>query len=61
MGTSFETVRKLCSNSKVLEGFSMQGGVERDGQYLVIKGEKASEAEVKVKEWLQSINVTSER
>jgi flavodoxin len=57
VGTSFETVKELCKNSKVLEGFTMQGGVERDGQLLVIKDEKATEAETKVKKWLQKIKV----
>ena len=57
VGTSFETVKELCKNSKVLEGFEMKGGVERDGQYLVIKDEKAKEAETNVKEWLHKIKV----
>jgi hypothetical protein len=35
----------------------MKGGVERDGQYLVIKDEKAKEAETKVKKWLQKIKM----
>ena len=58
IGSSFETVKELCKKSTVLEGFTMQGGVERDGVYFVIKDEKAKEAEVKVKEWLQRIKVT---
>jgi flavodoxin len=57
VGSSFETVEGLCPNSKVLEGFEMKGGVERDGVYFVIKGEKAIEAAVKVKDWLQKIKV----
>lgn len=61
VGSSFETVKKLCANSTVVEGFSIQGGIERDGQYLVIKGQKANEAESKVKKWLQTIKATSER
>src|SRR5688572_20597212 len=46
-GSSFQTVKELCPNSKVLEGFTMRGGSERDRQYLVIKGKKANEAETK--------------
>ena len=57
VGSSFETVKEFCLNSKILEGFTTKGGVERDGQYLVIKGEKAKEAEADVKRWLQKINV----
>jgi len=40
-----------------LEGFEMKGGVERDGVYFVIKGEKAKEAETNVKKWLHKIKV----
>jgi len=57
VGSGFRTVKELCPDSKVLEGFEMKGGVERDGQYLVIKDEKAKEAETKVKKWLQKIKM----
>ena len=57
VGTSFETVKELCKTSKVLEGFTMKGGVERDGVYFVIKDEKRKEAETKVKQWLQTIKM----
>src|SRR5437016_11300894 len=43
-GSSFQTVRELCPQSTVLQGFSTRGGSERDGQYLVIKHERAEEA-----------------
>jgi flavodoxin len=57
IGSSFETVKDLSKNSRVLEGFTMQGGIERDGVYFVIKDEKAKEAENKVKQWLQNIKL----
>jgi hypothetical protein len=38
VGSSFQTVKELCPSSRVLEGFSITGGVERDGVYFVIKG-----------------------
>lgn len=57
VGSSFQTVKELCANSKVLKGFSVTGGVERDGVYFVIKGEKAKEAEAEIKRWLQKIKV----
>ena len=57
IGSSFETVRQLCPNSKVLEGFEMKGGVERDGILLAIKDEKAKEAEANVKIWLQKLQL----
>jgi len=56
-GSSFLTVKELCPNSKLLEGFTVKGGAERDGQYLVIKDEKAKEAEAEVKKWLRKIKV----
>src|SRR6266487_5554404 len=57
VGNGFQTVKELCKNSKVLEGFSIRGGVERDSVYFVIKGEKAKEAETEVKKLLQKIEV----
>lgn len=57
IGSTFETVKELCPNSKVLEGFSMKGGVERDGVLLAIKDEKRRMAENEVKAWLQKLNL----
>lgn len=57
VGSSFETVKELCPNSTVLEGFSTKGGVERDGIYLAIKGERAKEVEDNVKKWLRKIGI----
>jgi flavodoxin len=61
IGSSFETVKQLCPNSTVLEGFSTKGGIERDGQYLAIKDERAKQVEIEVKRWLKKIKITSER
>lgn len=60
VGSGFETVVELCPESKVLEGFEIKGGVERDGVYFVIKDEKAKEAETKVRRWLQKIKVVKD-
>ena len=60
VGTGFQTVKELCPGSKVLEGFEIKGGIERDGVYFVIKDEKAKEAETKVKSWLQKIKIVKE-
>jgi len=57
VGTGFQTVKELCPNSKILEGFSTTGGIERDGKLLVIKDEKATEAASEVKKWLQKIKL----
>jgi hypothetical protein len=40
-----------------LEGFSIKGGVERNGVYFVMKGEKEKKAETEVKKWLQRIGL----
>ena len=56
-GSGFQTVKELCLDSKVLEGFSITGGVERDGIYFVIKGEKAKEADAEVRKGLRIIKV----
>lgn len=55
IGSSFDQVRQLCPNSKVLEGIAIKGGVERDGILFVMEGEKEKEAKKQVKRWLQRI------
>ena len=57
VGSGFKTVKELCPGSKVLSGFEIKGGVERDGILLVIKDEKASEADQEVKKWLRKIKL----
>lgn len=58
-GSSFQTVRELCRQCTVLEGFVTRGGVERDGQYLVITGARAEQAEKEVERWLKGIGFVS--
>jgi flavodoxin len=60
VGSGFQSVKELCPKSKVLEGFAITGGIERDGVYLAIEGEKAKEAEREVKKWLEKIKVSKE-
>ncbi len=60
VGSGFQTVKELCPASKVLEGFETKGGVERDGVYFVIKDEKAKEAEIEVKKWLEKLKLIKE-
>lgn len=55
VGSGFQTVEELCPKSKVLRGFSIQGGIERDGVLFVIKGQKAKVADKEVKEWLKTV------
>ena len=56
-GSSFQTIRELCPQSTVLEGFVIRGGLERDGQYLVIKEARADEARKEVEIWLRKIKM----
>lgn len=55
-GSSFATVKKLCPNSTVLEGYVTEGGVEKDGVYFVMKGEKEKQVHSEVRKWLQTIH-----
>jgi flavodoxin len=57
IGSTFDTVKELCPKSKVLEGFSIKGGVERDGILFVMEGEKEKQAQGEVKAWLQKIKI----
>jgi hypothetical protein len=57
VGSSFETVKELCSKSKVFEGFSTKGGVERDGIYFDIEGDKQKQAQGEIKKWLMRIKM----
>lgn len=57
IGSSFETVKKLCANSTVLEGFSIKGGIERDGILFVMEGEKEKQAREEVENWLKKLKL----
>lgn len=57
IGSSFQTVNNLCKNCNIKEGFSTRGGLERDGQLLVIKDERSKEVQIEVEEWLQKIGI----
>ena len=59
IGSSFETVKKLCPESKILEGFSTKGGVERDGILYVMEGEKEKEVQAEVQNWLKKIGLVN--
>jgi flavodoxin len=56
-GSTFQTVRELCPQSTVLQGFSARGGSERDGQFLAIKDARAEEARKEVENWLRSAGI----
>lgn len=57
VGSGFETVKSLCPNSQILEGFEVKGGIERDGVLFVMKGEKAEEVNNQIASWLSKIGI----
>lgn len=57
IGSTFDTVKELCPKSKVLDGFTMKGGIERDGQLLVIKGAYQVKAQADVEKWLTKLKM----
>lgn len=57
VGSGFETVKELCPDSKVVQGFSTKGGVERDGVLFVMEGNKLREVQTDIVKWLQDINM----
>jgi hypothetical protein len=48
----------MSPNSEVLEGFSIEGGRERDGILLAIKGERRDEVRNQVAKWLRDIDLS---
>ncbi len=61
IGNSFETVKQLCPNSTLLDGFSIEGGIERDGILFVMEGEKETQARHEVKKWLRKLNMINQK
>lgn len=54
-GSAFQTVKTLAPNSIVLDGFTIKGGIERDGILFVMEGIKETQAKDEVKKWLDKI------
>lgn len=57
IGSSFEAVKELSPNSTILEGYSTNGGIESDGVYFVIEGERKKQVQSEINEWLQTIKL----
>ena len=57
VGSGFQTLKELCPNSKVLEGFSTKGGIERDRVFFIMEGDKEKQAQAEVKTWLKKIHI----
>ncbi len=50
-GSGFETIKELCPKSTILEGFTIKGGIEKEGILL------EKEAETSVKSWLKKLKM----
>ena len=59
VGSGFQTVKQMCPKSRVLDGYSTEGGIERDGVLFIIEGEKEKQVRDEVKSWLRRIKVAS--
>ncbi|MGB4400165.1 MAG: flavodoxin [Daejeonella sp.] len=57
VGSSFDTVKQLSPDSRILEGFTTKGGVERDGILFVMDGDKEKQVQVEVQNWLEKIGL----
>ncbi len=57
IGKSFETIKQLCPNSKILDGYSTKGGEEIYGILFVMEGEKEKRVRVEVQNWLGKIGL----
>lgn len=57
IGSSFKKVKELCPNSRILEGFTVRGGSERDGVLFVMEGEKEIQVKGKITNWLKEIQI----
>lgn len=57
LGSSIRQIEELCPDSKILESFSVRGGLERDGIYLDIKGDRREEVRAEAVEWLRNIGM----
>jgi flavodoxin len=56
-GSTMQTVKQMAPGSTILEGFSTQGGKERDGIFFVMEGEKEKQAQAEIREWLKKIEI----
>ena len=59
IGSSFGTVKLLCPDSKVLDGFSTKGGKERDGILFVMEGDKEKQVQAEIQNWLKKTGLVN--
>jgi flavodoxin len=61
VGSGFQEVKQLSPGSRILEGLSIKGGIERDGILFVMEGEKEKQAKAEVADWLKKIGLRSDK
>lgn len=57
VGSSFQDVSDLATGARIREGLSVRGGLERDGIYLAIEGDRREEVRSQVRDWLKRIGL----
>src|SRR5699024_5158719 len=57
LGSSLRQIQSLCPDSNILDAFATRGGLERDGIYHAIKGDRREEVRSEVKSWLRNIAI----
>ena len=59
VGRGFSTIGQLCPKANILRGFTIKGGIERDGILLGITGEYQRHVKRQVEEWLKDLSTPS--
>lgn len=57
VGSAFTEIRNTVQGANVLQGFSVKGGIERDGILLAIKDQRAKEVNLQVQSWLKNSHI----
>lgn len=57
LGSSIEDISEFAAGADVREAFSVKGGLERDGIYLAIEGDRREDVRSQVLDWLRRIGM----
>jgi len=57
-GNSFQTIKEICPNSNVLEGYSTKGGEEKNGILFVMDGKNREQTSMEIEKWIDSIGLS---
>ena len=61
VGSSVQTVRNLCTNARFWKASARAAAWKENRQYLVIKGDRAAEAQKELESWLQKTHAAFAR